>query len=195
MKKGQVYEAIVEKTSFPNKGIVTIEDRQIIVKNALEGQKISCSITKLRRDGGQARLLDVVEKAPMEDGTPMCSHFGACGGCAYQTMSYENQLKFKEKQVKELIDNAVSNSSYIFDNKEDDKQVEYNYHGINPSPSYKEYRNKMEFSFGDEVKDGPLALGLHKINSMYDIVSIPGSPVHGTFQARVLEWGAIAFSD
>ena len=158
MKKGQIYEAIIEKTGFPNRGIATIEDRKILIKNGIEGQKVTCSITKLRKDGGQARLLDVVEKSPIEDGTPMCSHFGACGGCAYQTMTYENQLKFKEKQVKELIDNAV--------------EGDYNYHGINPSPSYKEYRNKMEFSFGDEVKDGPLALGLHKINSMHDIVSI-----------------------
>ncbi|MBQ8043610.1 MAG: 23S rRNA (uracil(1939)-C(5))-methyltransferase RlmD [Clostridia bacterium] len=128
----------------------------------------------------------------------MCSHFGACGGCAYQSMSYANQLKFKEKQVKELIDNAINNANSvllgiddsdstnnchnIYDNtiksnitdKLNDKEenIVYTYHGINPSPSDTEYRNKMEFSFGDEVKDGPLALGLHKINSMYDIVAI-----------------------
>ena len=157
MKKGQIYETVIEKTSFPNKGIANIEDKRIIIKNAIEGQKVSCSITKKRREGGQARLLEVIEKSPLEDATPMCSHFGACGGCAYQNMSYDNQLKFKEKQVKELIDSVTS---------------DYKYHGINPSPSTTQYRNKMEFSFGDEYKDGPLALGLHKVNSMYDIVSI-----------------------
>ena len=41
------------------------------------------------------------------------------------------------------------------------------------SPRIWEYRNKMEFSFGDEVKDGPLTLGLHKRGSFYDIVSVP----------------------
>ena len=157
MKKGQIYETVIEKTSFPNKGIANIEDKRIIIKNAIEGQKVSCSITKKRREGGQARLLEVIEKSPLEDATPMCSHFGACGGCAYQNMSYDNQLKFKEKQVKELIDSVTS---------------DYKYHGINPSPSTTQYRNKMEFSFGDEYKEGPLALGLHKVNSMYDIVSI-----------------------
>ena len=40
------------------------------------------------------------------------------------------------------------------------------------SPKAYEYRNKMEFSFGDENKDGPLTLGLHKKGSFYDIVSI-----------------------
>ena len=157
MKKGQIYETVIEKTGFPNRGTATIEDRRIIIKNALEGQKVSCRITKTRKDGGQARLLEVLEKSHYEDGTPFCPHFGACGGCAYQTMSYESQLKFKEKQVKELIDSVTSN---------------YIYHGINHSPSDRAYRNKMEFSFGDEYKDGPLALGLHKINSMYDIVNI-----------------------
>ena len=178
MKKGQVFETIIEKTGFPNKGIATIEGRKIVIKNGIEGQKVSCSITKLRKDGGQARLLDVVEKSPIEDGEPFCSHFGACGGCAYQTMTYESQLKFKEKQVKELIDTAVYNGEKILNNISMEDKLEckieslYKYHGINPSPLNTEYRNKMEFSFGDEVKDGPLALGLHKINSMYDIVSI-----------------------
>ena len=157
MKKGQVFETYIEKTSFPNKGIAHIEDKKIIIKNAIEGQKVSCSITKKRKDGGQARLLEVLEPSPLENVESMCSHFGACGGCAYQNMSYENQLSFKEKQVKELIDSVTSG---------------YEYHGINPSPSTCGYRNKMEFSFGDEYKDGPLALGLHKVNSMYDIVSI-----------------------
>ena len=46
------------------------------------------------------------------------------------------------------------------------------FEGIIGSPVTEEYRNKMEFSFGDEYKDGPLALGLHKRNSMYDIVPV-----------------------
>ena len=172
MKKGQIYEVDIEKTGFPNKGIATIEDRKIIIKNAIEGQKVSCSITKTRKDGGQARLLEVVSKSHFEDGEPFCEHFGACGGCAYQTMTYASQLKFKEKQVKELIDNAIKNANEVFKINGIDNDKEYTYHGINGSPSDKEYRNKMEFSFGDEYKDGPLALGLHKINSMYDIVNI-----------------------
>ena len=64
MKKGQIYETVIEKTSFPNKGIANIEDKRIIIKNAIEGQKVSCSITKKRREGGQARLLEVIEKSP-----------------------------------------------------------------------------------------------------------------------------------
>ena len=49
---------------------------------------------------------------------------------------------------------------------------EYVFEGIHPSPTAEGYRNKMEFSFGDEVKDGPLALGMHRRNSTYDIVNV-----------------------
>ena len=45
---------------------------------------------------------------------------------------------------------------------------------IKPSPVRFGYRNKMEFSFGDEVKDGPLALGMHKKGSFYDVVTVDG---------------------
>ena len=49
---------------------------------------------------------------------------------------------------------------------------EYIWEGIKPSPVRTEYRNKMEFSFGDEYKDGPLALGMHKRGSFHDIVNV-----------------------
>ena len=51
---------------------------------------------------------------------------------------------------------------------------EYVFEGIKESPNHYDYRNKMEFSFGDEVKDGPLALGMHKRGSFYDIVTVDG---------------------
>ena len=73
-------------------------------------------------------------------------------------MSYDNQLKLKKDTVKGILDNAINGS--------------YEFQGILQSPLQWEYRNKMEFSFGDEVKDGPLALGMHKKNSFYDIVTL-----------------------
>lgn len=156
MKKGQIYEGIVERIDFPNKGILNIEDTKIIVKNALPGQKIRFSINKKRKDKCEGRLLEVIEKSPLETREAVCKNFGLCGGCTYQTFSYEEQLKLKESQVKKLVDEVVD--SYVFE-------------GIKGSPVEWGYRNKMEFSFGDEVKDGPLSLGLHKKGSFHDIVN------------------------
>ncbi|HWT27558.1 MAG TPA: 23S rRNA (uracil(1939)-C(5))-methyltransferase RlmD, partial [Mobilitalea sp.] len=156
MKKGQVYEGIVERVDFPNKGIVMIDGDKVIVKNAIPGQKISFSVTKIRSGRSEGNLLEVLEKSPLEVRDGVCRNFGNCGGCTYQTMSYENQLQMKKEQVKRLLDQACS---------------DYTFEGILGSPVEWGYRNKMEFSFGDEFKNGPLALGLHKKGSFHDIVT------------------------
>lgn len=160
MKKGQIYEGIVEKVEFPNKGIVAAEDRKICVKNTLPGQKVRFAVQKLRKGKAEGRLLEVVEPAANER-SAACPHFEFCGGCTYQSLSYEDQLKLKEGQVKELLDEAILGQGYS-----------YVFEEILPSPRMYGYRNKMEFSFGDAYKDGPLSLGMHKRGSFYDIVTV-----------------------
>lgn len=160
MKKGQVYEATVERIDFPNRGMITTGEGVVTVKNSLPGQKIKLSINKTRRGKAEGRLLEVLERSPLETGHP-CSHFGLCGGCLYLSLPYEEQLKIKEAQVKKLLDGALS------------EQVQsWSWEGIKGSPVEYEYRNKMEFSFGDEVKDGPLSLGMHRRDSYYDVVTV-----------------------
>ena len=160
MKKGQVYEGSVVRVDFPNKGIVCVGDETAVVKNSLPGQKVKFSVNKVRKGKAEGRLLEVTEKSPLETGRT-CSLFGLCGGCTYLSLPYEEQLKVKEEQVKRLLDSVL------------DKQEEpWIFEGIKGSPQAYEYRNKMEFSFGDEYKDGPLALGMHKRGSFYDIVTV-----------------------
>lgn len=160
MKKGQVYEGVVERIDFPNKGIVKVGEDVCVVKNALPGQKVTFSISKLRKGKAEGRLLQVTGQSPLECGSP-CSHFGLCGGCTYLSFPYEEQLKIKEGQVKRLLDSVLL-----------DGQGTYHWEGIKASPAYFAYRNKMEFSFGDETKDGPLTLGMHKRGSFYDVLTV-----------------------
>ena len=156
MKKGDIFEGKVIRTEFPNKGFIDIEGQKVIVKNALEGQVVRFSINKKRRDKVEGRLLEVIEPSPLEQ-PAACKHFGICGGCRYQNLSYEQQLDLKKRQVEELIEkNGLS----------------FDIENIYGSPITEGYRNKMEFTFGDEEKDGPLALGMHKKNSFYDIVTL-----------------------
>lgn len=159
MKKGQVCEGIVKEVDFPNKGKVYLpeEDRTVIVKNTVPGQKIRFSVNKIRKGKAEGRLLEVLE--PSEKEIPsICPHFGQCGGCTYQNLPYEEQLAMKESQIKKMMDEAV-NGKYVWE-------------GVKPSPVKQAYRNKMEFSFGDEYKDGPIALGMHKRGSFHDIVNV-----------------------
>lgn len=159
MKKGQVYEGIIEKVEFPNKGIVSVEgeEKKVIVKNGIPGQKVRFAVNKMRKGKAEGRLLEVLSKSPLEQREPVCSIFPACGGCMYQTMPYEKQMEMKGQQVKEILDAAIV-GDYIFE-------------GVKASPKEFGYRNKMEFSFGDEYKDGPLSLGLHKKGSTYDVLT------------------------
>ena len=160
MKKGQVYEGSVVRVDFPNKGIVCVGEETAVVKNSLPGQKVKFSVNKVRKGKAEGRLLEVTEKSPLETGRT-CSLFGLCGGCTYLSLPYEEQLKVKEEQVKRLLDSVL--------NKQEEP---WTFEGIKGSPKAYEYRNKMEFSFGDEYKDGPLALGMHKRGSFYDIVTV-----------------------
>lgn len=193
MKKGQTIEGTIERVDFPNKGVMRVEravcaqpqkcamsadlqdlqdsqDRKAqsykeeegscVVKNALPGQVVSCRVNKIRKGKAEGRLLEIIEKSPLETESP-CPHFGICGGCTYISLPYEEQLKIKEAQVKKLLDSVLCK-----------QETDYIYEPVKKSPREYEYRNKMEFSFGDEVKDGPLALGMHKRGSFYDIVTV-----------------------
>ncbi|MCR5641050.1 MAG: 23S rRNA (uracil-5-)-methyltransferase RumA, partial [Lachnospiraceae bacterium] len=178
MKKGQQYEGIVTEIKFPNKGIVELEDEVIIqekgqptrservmqhvqVKNAIPGQKVRFVLSKKRKDRMEGRLLEVVEKSPLEQ-NPQCSNYGICGGCLYQGIPYEEELKIKEGQIRNLFVPVLGEDRF-----------EAIFEGIKGSPCSSEYRNKMEFSFGDCEKGGPLTLGMHKRGSFYDVVSVP----------------------
>lgn len=157
MKKGEIYQGIVEKMEFPNKGILHIEGEKAVVKNALPGQNIQFLINKKRSGKCEGRLMEILEKSPLETEENLCLHFGTCGGCTFQSIPYEEQLKLKERQVRDLVDEVCQD--YVFE-------------GILGSPMPERYRNKMEFSFGDEFKDGPLALGMHRRGSFYDVVTV-----------------------
>lgn len=167
MKKGQILEGTVKTVEFPNKGIVQTEEGTVIVKNTMPGQQIRLMINKKRKNKAEGRLLEVTASSPLEQREPQCSIFPACGGCMYQTMSYEAQLQMKERQVRQLLDEAIAECGQV--NK--DGEPDYQFEGIHSSPHEFSYRNKMEFSFGDEFKDGPLSLGLHKKGSTYDVLT------------------------
>ncbi len=160
MKKGQQIEGIVTRIDFPNKGIVTCDEGVCVVKNALPGQKVRAVINKARKGKAEGRLLEVVEPSALEQKSP-CPHFGLCGSCIYLSLPYEETLKIKEQQVKRLLGPALSR-----------QEEDFSFESAKANPAIFAYRNKMEFTFGDEVKDGPLALGMHKRGSFYDIVSV-----------------------
>ena len=96
----------------------------------------------------------------LEKGRALCPSFGRCGGCSYLGMSAEEKLKIKEKEVLDCLAASGIDASV--------------FRGIVNAPSDFRYRNKMEFTFGNEVKDGPTILGLHAKKSFISIVPADG---------------------
>lgn len=174
MKKGQTIEGIVERIDFPNKGIVSCGEGVCTVKNALPGQKIRAVVNKARNGRYEGRLLEVLEPAPLEVESP-CPHFGSCGGCTYLSFPYGESLAVKEGQVQRLLAPVLAA-----------QEGECRFESAMASPVIFGYRNKMEFTFGDEVKDGPLALGMHRRGSFYDIVSVTACQIVEEDYRRIL---------
>ena len=157
MKKGSEITLRIEKTEFPSKGIGYLEGKKIYSKNSFPGQLIRGKVTKKKQEYGEIKPLEVVEKAAYEI-DPVCEVFNICGGCSSQNLTYEKQLELKKEEVSELFKEAELDMGEFL--------------GIEGSPEQWKYRNKMEFTFGDEEKGGPLTLGMHIKGKPFGIVNV-----------------------
>ncbi|MCR4686504.1 MAG: class I SAM-dependent RNA methyltransferase [Lachnospiraceae bacterium] len=158
MKKGDVVTGTVERIDFPNKAIVDVgEGQYVTVKNLLPGQKVDIRITKKRHGQMEGRLVKQVERGDKEIPS-LCPYNHICGGCIYQTLPYEEELKIKESMVQRILKGHVD---------------EADYDGILGSDIITGYRNKMEYTFGNEYKEGPMTLGMHRAGGHVDVIDVP----------------------
>lgn len=178
MKKKDEIILQIEDVNFPNKAFGYCEGEKVVVKNAIPGQRVRAQVFRKKGSGVEARLLEVLEHSPLERTEGVCSHYALCGGCTYQTMRHEEELRLKERQVKRLLEHAnICIGSW---------------EGIVPAPSATGYRNKCEFSFGDEEKDGALALGMRKRMSYYEVVTLKDCNIIDQDYLKIIA-GTLAF--
>ncbi len=150
-----IEDIFIEDIEFPNKGIGFWESKKVTVKNTIPGQKVKVRIKK-KKQKYEGYILETKEKANYEIKSE-CDVFGICGGCTFQNVSYEKELEFKKNNILKLLSQL--------------DLCEYEFLGIKGSPDIKEYRNKMEFSFGDNGIYGELSLGMRKRESYYEVVN------------------------
>ena len=153
-----------------------------------------------------SRRKKVSKNAPCMEGSRQdyCPHFLECGGCKYQKMTYEEQLSVKEEEMRQLFEPVLSTSTGMtvapastgvpcqpdapcHPERSEGSLFDHIWEGIKESPVKEGYRNKMEFSFGDEYLDGPLALGMHKRGSHFDIVSVTDCRIAHPDMIRILQ--------
>lgn len=157
MKRGSQVTIKIEKTEFPSVGISEFEGKKLYIKGAFPGQTVKGTVKKKRDTYADVKLVEVLEKAPYEIEAP-CPHFGVCGGCSSQNLIYEKQLELLSDEVCELFE---------------DKDLPMGmYLGVKGSENTWEYRNKMEFTFGDLEKGGELTLGMHMKGKSFGVLTV-----------------------
>ena len=119
------------------KGVVkSVEGKVIFVQDVVPGDKVTGETFKNRRGHFEARLINIDDPSP-DRVAPVCEHFGVCGGCKWQNLSYEAQLKFKQK---EILHNLKNLSGMVLQEIDEIKAAQQSYF----------YRNKMEYAFSDQ---------------------------------------------
>ncbi len=148
MKIGDRLELTLENLALGGEAVARAEEGGMVVfvKDGIPGDRVVAEIIKRKKQFGTAKIVELLEPSSLRI-APRCEYFGRCGGCKWQHLSYENQLKFKEQQVVESFQHIARI-----------KEVPIQPILGTDSPWF--YRNKMEFSFGHE-EDGRLVLGQH----------------------------------
>ncbi|NLV89480.1 MAG: 23S rRNA (uracil(1939)-C(5))-methyltransferase RlmD, partial [Tissierellia bacterium] len=159
VKKNELIEFVIDEVEFPNKGKGTYDGVEIRVKGGIKGQRVSARVSRKRKGYVEAKIVDIVERSPLEKNLALVD-MDESGSCTYASLLYEDELDLKKEQVLALFKKAGFE--------------DINFLGIEGSPVVEGYRNKMEYTFGDEEKDGPLILGLHKKGQFYSIVDSDG---------------------
>ncbi|MDB4924661.1 MAG: rlmD [Mucilaginibacter sp.] len=157
--KNQVFENVtIIDIAEEGKGIGKADDFVLFVEKAVPGDVVDVQVYRSKKNFGEAKIIGL--KQPSEHRVePFCEHFGTCGGCKWQHMTYNAQLQFKQKSVSDALSRLA--------------KIEVgDMLPIVPSPADRYYRNKLEFTFsnkrwlydGESREDETLnmnALGFH----------------------------------
>ncbi len=191
VQKGAEIELLVEKLAFGGKALARRDGLVVFMDHALPEERVRVRITKKRRQFAEGYVQERLSPSPHYV-EPVCPHFGVCGGCSWQDLQYEEQLRWKRLHVMESLEHLAGVS-------------EATVQPAVPSPDVIWYRNKMEFTFSNRSwierldpdaaklpRSEPLALGLHARRSFDAALNIDrcflASPQAVEVLKEVREW-------
>ncbi|MCL6106611.1 MAG: 23S rRNA (uracil(1939)-C(5))-methyltransferase RlmD [Actinobacteria bacterium] len=168
----QQIELEIESLAFGGRGLARLNGFVIFVEGALPGDRVLAEIIRSTRSFAEARTVAVISpsQARIE---PECRHFGVCGGCSWQTLEYQTQLKFKQRQVDDCLSRIGGVDEYEIDTPLGASQIW-------------RYRNKVEYSFtGDE---GGLKLGFHLPGDWRRVMDVEDCLLHSETTNRMRDF-------
>ncbi|MFO8241298.1 MAG: 23S rRNA (uracil(1939)-C(5))-methyltransferase RlmD [Dissulfuribacterales bacterium] len=156
IKKNQSITISVDSVAYGGKGVARLDNFVIFVRDALPGQRLKVKIIKKKSSFAEAIIEEIITQSP-DYVDPKCVYFNDCGGCTFQNLRYSAQLKIKKQQIEGVYTHLTRLTSVKI---------------LEPlaSPEIWGYRNKMEFSAGDNrwlMKENDpetpkdFAIGLH----------------------------------
>ena len=156
IRKNQSITINVDSVAYGGKGVARLDNFVIFVRDALPGQYLKVKIIKKKSSFAEAIIEEIITQSP-DYIDPKCIYFNDCGGCTFQNLQYSAQLKIKKQQIEDVYTHLTKLTSLKI---------------LEPlaSPEIWGYRNKMEFSAGDNrwlMKENDpetpkdFAIGLH----------------------------------
>lgn len=182
----QIVELEIESIGFEGVAIGRADEIVHFVKYAVPGDKLKAQVFKKKKSFRHCRIVEIYEESKQRE-KPVCKFFGQCGGCSWQNIKYDEQLRWKKQHVKDALERIG--------------KIEYGeLEDTLPAKQIFNYRNKMDFSFGasrwltaDEVtSEGDIAqkdfaLGLHVPGRFDKVIDIDVCHIQSEFGNEILE--------
>lgn len=184
-QKNRILENVsIEAMAAEGKSLGYIDDKVVFVPYTAPGDIVDIQVRKSRKNFIEGVVLDFKKKSDIRQ-TPVCTHFGTCGGCKWQHIPYKQQLKYKEQQVTDAIERIA--------------KVEHT--GISSiigAQKTESYRNKIEFTFtaqrwltNEEIKDGNeydrRGVGFHVPGGFAHVIDLEHCHIANSLPNRVRE--------
>lgn len=177
LRRGEEFEAEIETLAYGGRGIARRDGYVVFVSGALPGDKVRARVSKSKKGYAEAGTIEILEPSPQRLEETDIHQGEACPGAPWQALAYDRQLEFKEEQVGD----SLSRIGHL-----DDFELD----PIIPASEQWRYRNKVEYSFGEQ--DGEVVLGFHPRGRWDQILDIDDCRLssEATNRARneVLEW-------
>jgi len=160
-KRGDVVSLEIEKLTFGGKGLARLDGQYVVfTPYTAPGDKIEAKITNRKSKYAEAKIENFSERAENRI-EPVCPLFTKCGGCSWQHLAIEDQLIWKKRIVEESLHRVKSMQS-----------EELIIEDVAACPEPFHYRNKMEFTFGQEAADQPVKIGFHMPGNWKHILDV-----------------------
>ena len=146
LRRGEEFETKIDTLAYGGRGIARNDGYVVFINGGLPGDRVRARIGKSKKSYAEANLVELIEPSP--DRVEDCDihHGEPCPGASWQALPYETQLAFKEEQVRDALSRIGRLEGFELD-------------PIVPALEKWRYRNKVEYSFGEQ--EGRLVLGFH----------------------------------